>query len=513
MSFKKNLLKKLTLILFIPTITLSTLNATNSIFVSLSLNKQSQNDGSISVTLTNSSSEPIKVLRWNTPLEESLSSNIFNIKNNHQDIHYKGRLIKRGQPTEKDYTLFEGGEKRTVKIDLSSYYKMTKEGNYSISYRGGFHALGEDQKPKKLKRSSQKDSPLILSFVPKKTEERLQQKISSKFLGCSQNQKEIINKAHTEAINMTEVASDAMNNTSANTKATRYVTWFGHSSTQRQKDVTAHFSKLYDTLDNKEITFDCGTCTEDGTFAYVYPDESYNIYLCGGFWGADLIGTDSQAGTLIHELSHFLIVGGTVDHVYGQDNAKELALNSPDQAVNNADNHEFFSENSPYLTMEESDNPQFDNAKELSSFPFSDNISTSIEKNFYEFIAPKEGIYTFYTTGKVDTIGKIYNKSLTLLIENDDKSNSNSNFQFSYTLKKNESYFITIESYYGETGEYKIYKSFKEKQTPAVVVPEKENENPSHQTNEIPSINYVSLFILFILSSLLFQRELKKIIK
>ena len=60
-------------------------------------------------------------------------------------------------------------------------------------------------------------------------------------------------------------------------------------------------------------------------------------------------GTNSKAGTLIHEMSHFNVVAGTDDFVYGQTGAKNLAITNPNDAVMNADNHEYFAENTPSL--------------------------------------------------------------------------------------------------------------------------------------------------------------------
>lgn len=55
-----------------------------------------------------------------------------------------------------------------------------------------------------------------------------------------------------------------------------------------------------------------------------------------------------QGGTLIHEMSHFNVVAGTDDVVYGQTGAKNLAIFDPTGALNNADNHEYFAENTPF---------------------------------------------------------------------------------------------------------------------------------------------------------------------
>ena len=48
-------------------------------------------------------------------------------------------------------------------------------------------------------------------------------------------------------------------------------------------------------------------------------------------------------------MSHFTVVASTNDDVYGQAGAKNLAITNPAQAVDNADNHEYFAENTPAL--------------------------------------------------------------------------------------------------------------------------------------------------------------------
>lgn len=65
------------------------------------------------------------------------------------------------------------------------------------------------------------------------------------------------------------------------------------------------------------------------------------------FWSTTATGTDSRAGTLVHEVSHWNVNGGTRDSVYGQSGAKNLASSNPARAVMNADNHEYFAENTP----------------------------------------------------------------------------------------------------------------------------------------------------------------------
>jgi len=45
--------------------------------------------------------------------------------------------------------------------------------------------------------------------------------------------------------------------------------------------------------------------------------------------------------------SHFIANGATKDWAYGQYACKKLAISNPDQAIDNADSHEYFAENTP----------------------------------------------------------------------------------------------------------------------------------------------------------------------
>ena len=127
----------------------------------------------------------------------------------------------------------------------------------------------------------------------------------------------------------------------------RYVEWFGTFATTRYNTVSNHFIALHDAWDNATVTFNCG-CKQN-YYAYVYPNQPYQIFLCRVFWTAPMAGTDSKGGTLIHEMSHFTKVASTDDYVYGQAGARNLAITNPDNAINNADNHEYFAENKPAL--------------------------------------------------------------------------------------------------------------------------------------------------------------------
>jgi peptidyl-Lys metalloendopeptidase len=50
-------------------------------------------------------------------------------------------------------------------------------------------------------------------------------------------------------------------------------------------------------------------------------------------------------------MSHFTVVAGTDDLAYGQEAAGQLAASDPGKAINNADSHEYFGENTPVLSL------------------------------------------------------------------------------------------------------------------------------------------------------------------
>jgi peptidyl-Lys metalloendopeptidase len=62
-----------------------------------------------------------------------------------------------------------------------------------------------------------------------------------------------------------------------------------------------------------------------------------------------MTGTDSMAGTIIHEVAHFKVVAGTTDHAYGHSAAKSLAVSNPTNALANSDSLQYYAENNPRL--------------------------------------------------------------------------------------------------------------------------------------------------------------------
>lgn len=324
-------------------------------------------------TLSNNSDMTLSVLKWNTPLE-GLNHDMFLVEKDGSPVPYLGRLVKRGTPQDDDYLTLKPGEAVSAVVDVSEGYGLYESGNYSVTLKTSLLDMGSEQPdllaakaktlglmPKgeldsntvtlKLLEDRNKPTPGGLSKAVSELDPKLAKQPPIFSGGCSTSEQTSLNQALTKAEDISEVAFFDLDNTPANLRsnAQRYKTWFGAYTQTRYDKVKNNFDKIEDALDNKTITFDC-SCN-NSWYAYVYPTQPYKIYLCNAFWSAPLTGTDSKAGVIVHETSHFNVVAATDDHVYGQSGSKQLAINDPAKAIENADSYEYFAENTPPLSM------------------------------------------------------------------------------------------------------------------------------------------------------------------
>ncbi|WP_299791762.1 M35 family metallo-endopeptidase [uncultured Shewanella sp.] len=322
---------------------------------------KSSDDVTVTVTLTNEEPVPVKILKWYTAAE-GVEESLFNVTANGESRQYLGAHYKRQAPTKSDYIKLKAGESVSYDVELSSLYDMSASANYEISYdvssiqlfapnpgqakklaRLGIDGIHSDPESfylegRELKSGTNKGKP--------GTGDGGGSVDGVSFSGrCSNSQQSDI-LAGLDAAK--EMSADARQHLSGNnTASVRYSTWFGDYNSSRWNTVSNNFNKIDDALNNEPLTFDC-SCKKK-YFAYVYPTQPYTIYMCSAFWSAPVTGTDSKGGTIIHETSHFNVVAGTDDMVYGQSGAQALADSDPDQAIQNADSHEYFAENTPNL--------------------------------------------------------------------------------------------------------------------------------------------------------------------
>jgi peptidyl-Lys metalloendopeptidase len=349
--------------------------------VSLSVEQgafDSSQDVFVIVTISNPTAEPVKVLKWFTPVQ-GVEESLFVITRDGQPVAYTGPLIKRPAATSQDYLSLKSGESISSTVNLAEYYDLSQSGQYEISYGVASFLLYNEKG-----NAFQARDVLTSEKVSVNVEGRFKGTATPRpatptpsaatptpggggggkrtptpgsitptnpptggisFTQCTASQQNTVTTAHNNAKSYATQSKNYLAGISSGTP--RYTEWFGAFTTSRFNTVKAHFTSISNAFNTAPAVYDCG-CTQS-YYAYVYPNQPYKIYLCNAFWPAPMTGTDSKAGTLVHEMSHFTVVADTDDFVYGQTAARNLAISNPNNAIRNADNHEYFAENTPTL--------------------------------------------------------------------------------------------------------------------------------------------------------------------
>ena len=326
-------------------------------------------DGAVEVIVTNTSQRAARVPGWELP-QEILQSNLFQVSRDGEPVRYEGALIKRGLPEATDFVVLPPGRSFRSVVDLAATYDMSRAGDYTVAFASPlqYASLSDGRRL-----NDHRGNPMLLKspalriwndggvapFAYKRDPNAAKGKPCNprkedcggggggaiSFVGCSSGE---INTASSAVNAARQYAEDSKGYLDLGTVGARYTTWFGAYSSSRYGTVESNFVAIDAAMDqnNGQITINCG-CNQN-YYAYVYPNQPYEIFVCRAFWSAPLTGTDSKAGTLIHEMSHFNVVAGTDDIVYGQSGAKNLAISNPSGAIRNADNHEYFAENTPF---------------------------------------------------------------------------------------------------------------------------------------------------------------------
>ena len=304
----------------------------------------------VRLTLTNTSSQPQMMLKWHTAFGE-IEESLFEVTRDGVKVPYLGAHYKRGAPKASDYYLLKPGAAHTVRVELSDMYDMSITGQYTVSYRArSLNLFGTSEKDMGELKSGVTTLWIdgaqprgTVSAMEKGSEPPSTMAGTLAFSKCTTTQQQTIVSAMGAATTMANGADAYM----GGNLGARYTKWFGAADATRITKVKTNMAAIKDAFATKPVTVDCG-CKKT-YFAYVYPNQPYKIYVCKAFWTAPLTGTDSKGGTLVHEMSHFTAVAGTDDWVYGQSGAASLAISDPAKAADNADSHEYFSENTPFL--------------------------------------------------------------------------------------------------------------------------------------------------------------------
>lgn len=334
--------------------------------VAFTFDKQKSTAPLAKFTLTNVSNHSVWVLKRELPNSQYLSNNQFRVTRDGQELSYQGMMVKYAAPTASDYVEIKAGGSYTANVDIAKFYDMERGGDFSINFRANqLSVLDSAPASQGVVRTRTRtginlDESKHLSFtgVPGtlrfKTATTAQSALAAsaavkasgmtlQFTSCSTSRQATLKTAITNA---TTYNNKAVAWIKANPKGgTLYNTWFGAYTAARFATVKAHFDGIAKEFASQTIRLECDDTSEySSNMAYVQQNDPYHIYIGRGYWSAAATGYDSKAGTLIHESSHFFVNGGTVDHVYGLQEGKDLAISSPDKAIQNADNVEHFAE-------------------------------------------------------------------------------------------------------------------------------------------------------------------------
>lgn len=315
-------------------------------------------DAVVKITYRNDSAEDLYLVRWQTALQ-GVEGNLFDVRLDGQPVAYTGRLYKRATPTAADYVRIPAGGAVSADVELSSVYDLSRTGEYSIRYQVSLQNGLRGNTAKSLAglggslqsnvvfvaaERNERATDAIEKMVQIDEAARPDKALTPSYVSCSSSRQSQLSTALNNAQGLAQRSRDYLNAvpTGSRSTDTNYKTWFGTYSSSNWSKVTNDYVKIYSAMSTKTFTFHCD-CT-DSSYAYVFANQPYHVHLCGAFWSAPATGTDSKAGTLVHETSHFTVVAGTQDYAYGQSACRSLAISNPTRAINNADSHEYFAE-------------------------------------------------------------------------------------------------------------------------------------------------------------------------
>ncbi len=169
---------------------------------------------------------------------------------------------------------------------------------------------------------------------------------------CTPDQSAKAKAALSKAKEMAGMAAQAIRDADSDSLA-KLTDWLGVVNSAESEEVRKRYLSIETNI--AKATFVCDNLTDvnpkRNVYARVLPIGTMQITLGSLFFGAPDDGFDSKAGTLVHEVSHFVLIGvgtgdvnGQNEKVYGTSKVLALAKKSPGEAQRVADAYEYFAE-------------------------------------------------------------------------------------------------------------------------------------------------------------------------
>jgi peptidyl-Lys metalloendopeptidase len=184
----------------------------------------------------------------------------------------------------------------------------------------------------------------------------------ARMAGCTKAQEATVKVAIADAKRLAVTAAAAVGD------SVEYARWFGKYSPANAEQVRANLKSIARAVRTGAVTAQCDpvgydACEAD-TYAFVYEDEAYLIHLCPNFFRQPTMAqlrpdtrrgdNGTRAGTIIHELSHFLVVARTTDECYSRSECAPMADRDARRAIQNADSYQYFVEDITHFAAERS---------------------------------------------------------------------------------------------------------------------------------------------------------------
>ena len=328
-------------------------------------------DSWITISATNNADYPVTFLIWNTPFEENLFADVFDLSEPSKgwpltgDAAYIGYEVRRWIEDESAYITLEPGASISRSHDLSTSYSVDKIGLHQLRYQQDLLVV----EPESLSRKAAGNKETKNSFLEqrrKSTDRSIkmmipvaananvlmhrQQTLTPRFVtptitSCSASQRNFINEtlgrsevAVADVLSeMLELDPEQLNN------SPRYRAWFGEFDTARHDRVINTFQRMSDGLESQPMSFDCACILSgrESLFGFIRRAQPWRVNLCPLFFSIP----DEEIVTITHELSHFNEVGPTDDFAYGPAPVQSLAISQPEASVRNGDSYGYFSAN------------------------------------------------------------------------------------------------------------------------------------------------------------------------
>jgi peptidyl-Lys metalloendopeptidase len=235
----------------------------------------------IHVLIENQGKNPVKVLKWYTPVED-VEEPFFAVFRDGESINYVGAHYKRPAPTGNDYVVLKGGESFTSDVDLGAFYDLSATGDYSVTYDVASWNLFSEKGSENKAVDSLSSNTLQISIEGRAPAAVNNEAVSpaavtggTTFNKCTVAQQSTLTEARAASSNYAVGALNYLNTNSNSQPTLRYSTWFGAQSPSRYSTVTSHFNSINNAMSTASVKFDCGC--KKSYYAYVYSNQPYTI--------------------------------------------------------------------------------------------------------------------------------------------------------------------------------------------------------------------------------------------